>query len=171
MGRIVRVCLTALWLAGCAATPYQPAGSGGYGYSEDAESGGAYLVTFAGNTASSQQQVDDFALLRAAELAASQGYASLSVADRRDSIIARSIRGSGAPSDVPTTAPSARGVRGNPSGYSVNGSSGGGTQVRVCMLRVQFYKHGDAVAGAPVQDVQALLTKLRGEYGLSAAGH
>lgn len=69
--------LTLLALAACATavgTAYAPAGKGGYGYSDTRIEEGRYRITFAGDGATSPEAVEDFALLRAAELALAGGY-------------------------------------------------------------------------------------------------
>ena len=177
--------LMALLLAACAATPYQASDPRGYGYQEQRLTGELYDVMFVGNTATSEQQVADLALLHAAELGAAQGYAYLTVADRKGGIITLAGRNGPATPDLPM--PNARdagmsmgmggsGGYGNtattPASYTVNSSGGGGgNPARACVLRVRFYKQGERVSDPTVQDIQALLTRLRGEYGVSAAGH
>lgn len=61
------VILSALLLAGCA-TEFTPS-SGGDGYSETQLSPTSFQVTFRGNTKTTPERANDFALLRAAELA------------------------------------------------------------------------------------------------------
>lgn len=65
------------FLAACATavgTTYAPADKAGYGYSDTRIEEGRYRITFAGDGATSPDQVEDFALLRAAELALAGGY-------------------------------------------------------------------------------------------------
>lgn len=67
----------ALTLAACATavgTAYAPAGKSGYGYSETRIEDGRYRVTFAGDGATPVTVVEDYALLRAADLALENGY-------------------------------------------------------------------------------------------------
>ena len=67
----------ALALAACATavgTAYAPAGKSGYGYSQTRIEEGRYRVTFAGDGATPVNVVEDFALLRAADLALEGGY-------------------------------------------------------------------------------------------------
>jgi hypothetical protein len=69
--------LAALALAACATavgTAYAPAGKNGYGYSDTRIEEGRYRITFAGDGATSPDVVEDYALLRAAELALAGGY-------------------------------------------------------------------------------------------------
>lgn len=68
LARAALVLLTAAVLAGCAGpTPYQPAVDG-YGYTEQAIAQDRYRVTFAGNTLTSREAVDNALMYRAAEL-------------------------------------------------------------------------------------------------------
>lgn len=69
--------LVILALAACATavgTAYAPAGKNGYGYSDTRIEEGRYRITFAGDGATSPDTVEDFALLRAAELALAGGF-------------------------------------------------------------------------------------------------
>jgi hypothetical protein len=70
-------------LAGCASapTPYQAA-QGGFGYSEQQIEENRYRVTFAGNSATSRQTVEDYLLYRAAELTVQTGHDWFQVVDR-----------------------------------------------------------------------------------------
>lgn len=64
-------------LAACATavgTTYAPAGKDGYGYSDTRIEEGRYRITFAGDGATAPDAVEDYALLRAAELALAGGY-------------------------------------------------------------------------------------------------
>jgi hypothetical protein len=66
-----------LLLAACATavgTPYAPAGKNGLGYSDTRVEEGRHRIVFAGDGATSPEDVEDFALLRAAELALAGGY-------------------------------------------------------------------------------------------------
>lgn len=62
-------------------TAYAPAGPGG-GYAERPIAGGLFEVTFAGNSVTSPERVEAFALYRAAELAADRGADRLAVLDK-----------------------------------------------------------------------------------------
>jgi hypothetical protein len=77
------VVLLGLLLAACAGkpTPYQSAQSG-YGYSEQRIEENRYRVSFAGNSATSRQTVEDYLLYRAAELTVQNGHDWFEVADR-----------------------------------------------------------------------------------------
>lgn len=66
-----------LLLAACATavgTGFAPAGKNGYGYSETRIEEGRYRITFAGDGATPVETVEDYALLRAADLALEGGY-------------------------------------------------------------------------------------------------
>ncbi|OHB26517.1 MAG: hypothetical protein A2790_19040 [Phenylobacterium sp. RIFCSPHIGHO2_01_FULL_69_31] len=85
MKRLVVVAAAALSLAACATAPtlYQPAaGPQSVGYSEYRIEPGRYRVTFRGGPGAPPQQVMDYALVRAADLAISEGYDWFRVADR-----------------------------------------------------------------------------------------
>jgi hypothetical protein len=76
----------ALVVAACAtATPYQPLGTRGAsgGFTEQRLEANRYLVTFAGNTLTSRQRVENYLLFRAAELTIANGYDGFTIA-RRD---------------------------------------------------------------------------------------
>jgi hypothetical protein len=72
-----------LLLAACAGgpTPYQQARDG-YGYSEQRIEENRYRVSFAGNSATSRQTVEDYLLYRAAELTVQTGHDWFEVVDR-----------------------------------------------------------------------------------------
>lgn len=62
-------------LAACAtATPYQPAVDSRYGYSEIPIEQDRFRVTFSGNSLTDRDTVENYLLLRAAELTLGQGY-------------------------------------------------------------------------------------------------
>ncbi len=85
MSRPILSALAVLALAACASAPtlYQPAaGPKAVGYSEYRVEPGRYRVTFRGGPGAPVQQVQDLALLRAADLALADGYDWFRVADR-----------------------------------------------------------------------------------------
>lgn len=95
MVRLVVPALAALALAACATVPtlYQPApGPSAVGYSEYQIEPGRYRITFRGGPGAPVQQVADYALLRAADLAIAEGYDWFRVADR---IVQQQGQGSG----------------------------------------------------------------------------
>lgn len=65
---IIAACATAV------GTAYAPAGKGGYGYSDTRIEDGRYRIIFSGDGATPPDAVEDYALLRAAELALAGGY-------------------------------------------------------------------------------------------------
>jgi hypothetical protein len=85
MKRLILPLLASLAIAGCATAPtlYQPAaGPKAVGYSEYRIEPGRYRITFQGGPGAPPQQVTDYALLRAADLAIADGYDWFRVADR-----------------------------------------------------------------------------------------
>jgi hypothetical protein len=85
MNRILFAAAAALSLAACATAPthYQPAtGPSAIGYSEMRIEPGRYRITFQGGPGAPVAQVQDYALLRAADLALAQGYDWFRVVDR-----------------------------------------------------------------------------------------
>jgi hypothetical protein len=77
MRHITLVMISAAILAGCA-TSYQPMGWNG-GYEETRLDKNVFLVSFRGNQHTSMQQAQDFAFLRAADLALESGYQYLAI--------------------------------------------------------------------------------------------
>lgn len=85
MPRVLLAAAAALSLAACASAPthYQPAaGPSAIGYSELRLEPGRYRVTFQGGPGAPPAQVQDYALLRAADLALAEGYDWFRVTDR-----------------------------------------------------------------------------------------
>ena len=85
MKRLIIPCLLALSLSACATAPttFQPAGRpGGVGFSEMRIETGRYRVTFQGGPGAPPAQVQDYALLRAADLALAEGFDWFRVTDR-----------------------------------------------------------------------------------------
>lgn len=78
----VALVLGALALAGCAhPTPYQAA-TNGQGYAEQALEQDRVRVSFAGNTLTPRETVENYLLYRAAELTQQRGYDHFIVAER-----------------------------------------------------------------------------------------
>lgn len=190
MSRFISVpsCILLL-LAGCAATPYQAADPHGYGYAEEKDAGDIYTVTFVANTATSEQQTEDFALLRAAELGMSLGFAYIKVVDSKSGIITLGNQGSGyGGSGVPTATPSNVGAttggggsggmsmqRGRGGGYGGTGSggsytfgssSGSGSSARAAFVKVRFFTQVPAAAVDAAQQIASVVARIRAGYAL-----
>ena len=86
MKRLLLPALAILSLTACATpqpTLYQPAAApNGVGYSEYRIEPGRYRVTFQGAPGASPQQIMDYALIRAADLALADGYDWFRISDR-----------------------------------------------------------------------------------------
>lgn len=81
--RLILAAAGALALGACATpTPYQPFAAEQGGYREEKLGEARYRVTFAGNEATSPEQVGDHLLRRASELTLNQGYDWFVVANR-----------------------------------------------------------------------------------------
>jgi len=71
------ISIGALFIAACAAvgpSTYGAADDKGFGYQEQKIEAGRYRITYRGSGGMSPEQVEDYALLRAAELAVADGY-------------------------------------------------------------------------------------------------
>lgn len=85
MKRLALLAVVALSISACATAPtrYQAAaGPDAVGYSEYRIEPGRYRITFRGGPGAPPQQVTDYALLRAADLAIADGYDWFRIADR-----------------------------------------------------------------------------------------
>jgi len=85
MKRLILPALAALSLSACATAPthFQPAaGRDAVGFSEMRIEPGRYRVTFQGGPGAPAAQVQDYALLRAADLALADGYDWFRITDR-----------------------------------------------------------------------------------------
>lgn len=83
---LIRAAIAGAMLAGLAAcatpTPYQPAIDTPYGFAEQRIEPDRYRVTFSGNTITDRETVENYLLLRAAELTLQQGYEYFRVVTR-----------------------------------------------------------------------------------------
>ncbi len=87
MSAVVAACATPI-------TPYQPENKRGEGYAETRLEPGKYRVTFQGNTATDLATVENYILLRAAELTKADGLGHFIILDDDTGAI-RSFRSSG----------------------------------------------------------------------------
>jgi hypothetical protein len=151
----------ALAAAGCATavgTPYGPADSKGFGYAETRIEADRYRIVFAGDGATPATVVEDYALLRAAELAVANGYDWFRVVSR--SLDESKRGGVGLGAGVGT------GSYGRRSGVSVGvgGDLGtvGARKFYTSRLEVLFGK-GDkpADAGPDVYDARSVINAVR----------
>lgn len=110
--QIFVIVATALF-SGCA-TSYQSNGFTG-GYTETQLAPDVFRVAFRGNGYTSQQRAQDFAMLRAAELALQRDFTHLAVVDERSSTTAHSFTTSGHATTTGTAS-----VYGNRATYSGN---------------------------------------------------
>lgn len=122
MKRILIAACASLALAACTTTPtvYGPAGpQARVGFTDYRIESGRYRVTFSGGPGAPMNQVADYALLRAAEVALRDGYDWFRVVDRQDSM-------NGQPSGGPRVS-----IGGGSSSYSGRGWRGGGSSVGI----------------------------------------
>lgn len=83
---LVATAVSALLLSGCqTATPYQPLarpGSSAGGYADQQIEANRFRVSFAGNSMTSRETVENYLLYRAAQLTVDRGYDWFTMADR-----------------------------------------------------------------------------------------
>lgn len=73
--RTLLAILVAAGLAACATpTPFEPAGSGRYGFADQRIEENRYRISFRGNSLTTREQVETALLLRAAEVTLENGY-------------------------------------------------------------------------------------------------
>lgn len=151
------VSLAALLLAACA-TPYQARDRAGFGYSMRQLSAGEYLVHFMGNTATGDEQLDDFVLLRAAQIATTLGYPYLVVLDRDASDAHLQTEEAKSSNTIPPL-----NGNGGPT-YTTRGATE--DRGREVVLHVRFLHSPALAAGKMPQDAAALLDRLSSKYSL-----
>lgn len=87
--RLTAIGAAAAFILGACATvtPYQPAAGGvnSYGFSDTRIEPGKYRVSFRGNTMTERTTVENYILLRAAELAIADGYGHFLILEEDDS--------------------------------------------------------------------------------------
>lgn len=82
-------------LAACAtATPYQPASTGAYGFTEQQIEDNRVRITFRGNTLTDRETVETYLLYRAAEVTLERGFDYFIVANRDTEATSR-LQGTG----------------------------------------------------------------------------
>ncbi len=146
------------------ATPYGPANAKGYGYQDSRIEDNRVRITYRGDGATSPERVEDYALLRAAELALEGGYDWFRVV-RRD--LSGEEKGG-----VSLGAGLGTGSYGRSSGVSVGvgGNLGriGSSQYYTARLEALFGK-GEKPADGPengeVYDARTLVETIRGRIG------
>lgn len=149
-----------LLLCAACATPYQARDLDGFGYSFRQVEAGEYLVSFTGNTATSVEQAQDFALLRAAQIAVTLGYEGILVLDTSNEEVflpAASVHAAEKPQLV-----------GTPGLVTVSRDQGNNRGDTVT-LHVRFLKHRSDAAGKPTEDAHAIVKRLSAKYSLQLA--
>lgn len=154
-------------LAACATavgTPYGPADSKGYGYRETRIEADRYRVTFAGDGATPPETVEDYAMLRAAELTVGNGFDWFRVVAR--SMDSQERGGVGVGAGVGT------GSYGRRSGVSVGvgGNLGtiGGRRFYTARLEVLMGK-GEKPDDPEAYDARSLIESIRSRISAPAA--
>ena len=113
LARIRFVVPLLLLTVGCA-TAYQPTGLGG-GYSDTQLAPDIFRVVFRGNQYTAPERVQDFALLRASELALQDGFACFALIDESNTVIASTFN---TPAQANTTGSGV--INGNTVNYDEN---------------------------------------------------
>lgn len=115
MKRSITIAAALLFLSACSTAPsvYAPAEEGRYGYSEQRLENNRYRVSYAGNSATSREKVEDYLLYRASELTLQTGH-DYFVITSRDTEPRTSYYGGGSP------------YAGWPPGYGFYGYGGSG---------------------------------------------
>lgn len=161
------VLVLAVAVTGCA-TPYQSKGFGG-GFSETQINARTFIVSFRGNGFTSREQVEEMALLRAAELTLQKGFRAFTLNDRRSTVATRRLS---LPQETVTTGqvfvdPYAPGI----ATFRQTSTSTGGGSVRVHKPREQMtvvmLSEAEArqeATGPTIYDAQLLANQLRPKY-------
>lgn len=149
--------LAVLTLAACATpTPYGPADARGLGYREQRIESDRFIVTFAGNSATSADAVADAALRRCAELTLQEGYDWFQVVSRRTE-----LTGPRPGSGVSVGVGGVSGSRGSSVGTSVGMSFplGGGSGASETAFEVRMGR-GERPEGVDVYDAASVVRNL-----------
>jgi len=126
-----------LSLSACATvTPYQPADAKGFGYAEQRLESNRYRISFQGSGATPAASVENFALLRAAEMTLFNGYDWFAVASRRTGATAD------APRDPSVSVGIGTGSYGRSGGFSVGlgQTVSGGGAAQESVIEVLMFK-------------------------------
>ncbi len=153
----------AAMLAACATavgTAYAPADKKGYGYTETRVEADRYRITFAGDGATPQAVVEDYALLRAAELALENGYDWFRVIGK--SVDAQDKGGVGIGAGVGTGSVG----RNTAVGVGVGGNLGTVGARRFFTVRLEVLMgRGEKPEGPNVYDAQSVVNTIGGRMG------
>jgi len=161
--RFILAIICAASLGACATavgTAYGPADSKGYGYSDTRIESDRYRIVFAGDGATPPEAVEDFAMLRAADLALAGGYDWFRVVSR--SMDAEDKGGVGLGAGFGTGSYGRRSAV----GVGVSGDLGtiGARRFYTARLEVLMGK-GKPPGDAGVYDARSLAGTLRGRTG------
>lgn len=180
MRRLFPVLLAALLgLAACATpTPYRPAAERGQeGYTETRLTPNRFRISFIGNTVTPADTVQDYALLRAAELTLQEGHDWFRLVDRSTDKKVRSTGGMDTAIVVPgpTRVYRSCGLLGcdtvvaSSPGYvaGVGGGSGSSVERYTASLEILLGKNPAPKDDPAVYDARALATTLRHSLKLS----
>ncbi len=159
----VMIVVCVLVLAGCA-TAYKPAGWGG-GYSDMKLQDDLYKVSFGGNAYTSKGKVENYALLRSAELALENGYKYFIIVKNDASIATSSFT-------TPARANTTGSVYGSGNYATYSGTttvSGGQTYVYnkpSADMTIKCFKEDPKDVNGLVYDAQQIMDNLKSQYKL-----
>lgn len=158
------ILLAAALSAGCAIpTPYQPDGFLG-GFTETRLTSNTWRVNFQGNGFTKTEVVQDYALLRSAELTLQQGYRYFALADSRSRMDSAAMM---MPSTSQTNINATR-YGNNVSGTATTQSYGGGMMFvafpSASNIVVMFPERVRLTNGSPLWDAQEICNNLGRSY-------
>ncbi|MEZ5897054.1 MAG: hypothetical protein R3C51_11715 [Parvularculaceae bacterium] len=166
--RVLMIVAAMLTLGACATavgTAYGPADSKGYGYTQTRIEADRYRVSFAGDGATPPELVEDYALLRAAELAVENGYDWFRVVGR--SLDGEEKGGVGLGAGVGTGSYGGR----SSVGVGVGGNLGtvGARRFYTARLEVLFGSGDAPVDNAGVYDARSVISSISARLNAAAA--